>query len=345
MQRRVSAGGIALAVRYDPRMRHPSLLMMGTLLIGGSALALGTLGTSACGSSAPDSEFGSSGSSGASGTSGASGSGTSGGFGTSSGASGGASGGPTDGAACLAPVDMFIMFDRSGSMGNDGNIGTTTSKWTRAITALSGYFNSMGATGQAAAIQFFPLNNHNDNLCGTGNNYHAAAMPTATPEYTTLPSNTFDALLNSTDPSNGGGTPTEAAIRGLSRFTAANRRPGKVTIGILITDGNPNGCNEDLTDLSNLLQAHHTATTIRTYVIGMEGADFDNLEEIAAGGGTPAHPDAVTGMTDACGNGAGPCKHWNVGDGNPAAFTAALAAIQESADGCKPGGGTVNPPK
>jgi len=48
-------------------------------------------------------------------------------------------------------------------------------------------------------------------------------------------------------------------------------------------------------------------------------------------------------LTDACGNGAGPCRSWNVGDGNPQAFVAALAAIQESADGCKDGGGTINP--
>ena len=34
----------------------------------------------------------------------------------------------------------------------------------------------------------------------------------------------------------------------------------------------PNGCDENLDDLSNLLQAHYTATTIRTYVIGMTGA-------------------------------------------------------------------------
>ena len=77
----------------------------------------------------------------------------------------------------------------------------------------------------------------------------------------------------------------------------------------------------------------------------MQGATFANLEKIAVGGNSPTHPDAVGGITDACGNGAGPCRHWNVGDGDPAVFTAALAAIQQSADGCKPGGGTVNPPK
>jgi hypothetical protein len=304
-------------------------------------LVVGAAAFIACGSGATDgSEVGSSGGAGA-------GSGTSGGtFGRPVGGDGGAN--ENDGAACSAPVDMFIMFDRSGSMGQDCKLGdTTASKWCRSINAVAGYFKSAGAATQAAAIQFFPLDGHTDALCATGDKYSAASLPST--GYEALPSSAFDALLNSTSPSKGGGgasgTPTEAAIRGLTRFTAANRRPGKVTIGVLVTDGDPNGCNESLTDLSALLEAHHSATTIRTYVIGMQGASFANLEAIAQGGNAPLHGDAVASITDACGDGAGPCRHWNVGDGDPTVFGAALAAIQQSADGCNPGGGTVNPPK
>jgi hypothetical protein len=317
----------------------------------GVVLALGAAAVIACGSSdTTDNGFGSSG-----GTSGGASGGASGGtngsssFGGTSGGEGGTSGtSGGDGGSCTAPVDMFIMFDRSGSMGADCKLGDTTgSKWCRSINAVSGYLKSAGSMDQAAAMQFFPLDNGSDALCGTGDLYNVAAMPAA--EYTTLPSSAFDPLLNSTSPNQGGntggGTPTEAAIRGLTRFTAANRRPGHVTIGILITDGDPNGCDENLGHLSALLEAHHTATTIRTYVIGMQGATFKNIEAIAQGGNAPLHGDAVGTITDGCGDGAGPCRHWNVGDGDPAVFTAALAAIQQSADGCKPGGGTVNPPK
>ncbi len=265
-------------------------------------------------------------------------------------------GGLGDGANCFAPVDMYVMFDRSGSMhepleGDTGdcNVGQNVeSKWCRAINALSGYFNSAGAKGQAAALQFFPLKTHDDPLCKTGDQYNTAAIPSS--GFIELSSNAFDAVLNTEAPSNRGGglgTPTEAAIRGLTRFTAApaNRRPGRVTIGVLITDGDPNGCNEDRGDLSALLKAHFDATKIRTYVIGMAGASFDNLEDIAQGGNAPPHPATVGALTKACGDQPAPCRHWNVGDGNPQAFIAAMAAIQESADGCKPGGGTVNPPK
>lgn len=303
----------------------------------------------ACGSSGSDSDFGSSG--GSSGTSGTSGGSSS--FGGSSGASG-ASGGTSgtsgaSGGSCNAPVDMYIMLDRSGSMGNDCNIGgTTNSKWCHAVNALSGYFNSSSAKDQAAALQLFPVEGHTDALCTTGATYDTPVIPDVATEFTALPTNAFDSLLNSTKPDTGGGgsgTPTEGAIRGLDKYTEAHRRPGRVTIGILITDGDPNGCDEDLGHLSNLLQAHFTASTLRTYVIGMQGATFNNLEKIAVGGNAPDHPNMVTGVPNACGNGAATCKSWNVGDGSPAAFIAILAAIQSSANGCNPGGGTINPPR
>ena len=264
-----------------------------------------------------------------------------GGNGTGDGAGGGGN--------CSAPVDMYVMFDRSGSMDEpqgdnqgDCNVGqNVNSKWCKAINALSGYFNSAGAKGQAAALQFFPLKDHDKDQCGTGDGYHVAALPPS--GFVDLASNSFDGILNAQSP--GGGTPTEAAIRGITRFTStpANRRPGRVTIGVLITDGDPNGCNDGLNHLSGLLQTHYAATQIRTYVIGMAGTDFKSLEAIAQGGNAPPHPATVGALTNACGNVPAPCRHWNVGNGDPAAFIAAMAAIQASADGCAPGGGTVNP--
>jgi len=264
-------------------------------------------------------------------------------FGTMDGGGNGDGSGNGDGASCYAPVDMYIMQDRSGSMGTDCNVGDmTNSKWCHSVNALAGYFKSPAAAGNAAAIQFFRVPNHSQALCATGAQYSTPLAPMGPPAYATLPTNSFDTILNAQSPN--GLTPTEAAIRGLTGFTAGNRRGGRVTIGILITDGDPTECDTNLMNLSNLLKAHLQATTIRTYVIGMNGATFANLEQIAQGGGAPLHPDVVGGLTDACGDGPGPCRHWNVGDGNPQAFIAALAAIQESADGCKDGGGVINPP-
>src|SRR4051794_14805674 len=204
----------------------------------------------ACGDSS-DSTFGSSGNSSNGGTSGDGNS--NGGFGTSGASGGGTSGASgasgTSGGSCFAPVDMYIMFDKSGSMGDpagngkpgDCNIGDTkNSKWCHAINALSGYLNSPSAKDQAAALQFFS-GDDNPN-CGSGSPYTTPDLPAA--DYTTLPSSSFDSALNKIVP--GGATPMEAALRGLTTFTAANRRPGRVTIGILVTDGDPQGCNENL---------------------------------------------------------------------------------------------------
>jgi hypothetical protein len=302
-------------------------------LVGGIGVVV------ACGSDPPESDFGSS--SGASGSSGAGSS--SGGFGSSGTASDGANGVDANPANCKAPVDMFISFDDSGSMGDDCQLGSMVdSKWCRGITALSGYLKSNGAKDHAAALTFFPLDGHKAAQCATGDGYHVAKFPAT--GWETLPSSNFDAILNSAGPVTFPGTPTEAAIRGLTRFTSANRRGGRVTIGIVITDGNPNGCNMDRDDLAQLLQTHYNATKVRTYVIGMTGANFDNLEDIAKGGGAPTHGNTVGTLTNACGNVPEPCTFWNVGDGQPAAFEAALSAIQQLSDGCNPdGGGFINP--
>ena len=223
----------------------------------------------------------------------------------------------------------------------DCNIGVMpikNSKWCKAINALSGYLNSPQSANQGAALEFFSQNNTD---CDTGEPYDTPNTPAT--GYTTLPSNSFDDALNQLGPN--GGTPIEAALRGLTKFTAANRRTGRVTIGILITDGDPSGCTSNLTTLSNILQAHYTATQIRTYIIGMNGATFSNLEQIAQGGNAPPHAATVGTLTNACGNVPAPCKFWNVGDGDPQGFIQALDAIKESADGCKDGGGVINGPK
>ena len=259
----------------------------------------------------------------------------------SGGGGGDGSGGGGD-ASCYAPVDMYIMQDRSGSMGTDCNIGSTTnSKWCHAINALSGYFNSQSAAGNAAALQFFPLATAPNSSCTTGSPYDTPAVPTSPPPFVTLPTNAFDALLNAKNAN--GNTPTEAAIRGMISYTSNNRRGGRVTIGILVTDGDPTDCDTKLKDLSDLLQAHYTATTIRTYVIGMTGATDANLEAIAQGGNAPLHDAVVGTLTNACGSTPAPCRHWNVGDGNPEGFVEALAAIEQSANGCNDGGATINP--
>ncbi len=231
------------------------------------------------------------------------------------------------------PIDFFLMLDQSGSMGTDCNIGSTTaSKWCRAINAVSAYMSSPAAAGQAASLQYFDLAGAS---CVTGAGYDVSEIPMSGNGYVSLPSNAFNSSLNSHFPSTN--SSIEGGIRGITGFTgrAPNRRPGRDTVGILITDDLPTGCDSNLTNLSNLLQNHHTNTGIVTLVFGMTAANFAMVETLATGGSAPLHPDTVNGITDTCGNGNGPCRHWNLGNGNGNVIAEALASVTRRRLNCR----------
>jgi len=259
--------------------------------------------------------------------------------------------------ATLQPLDMFIMFDASISMRGsvnpyDCNVGqSVASPWCFAINAMSAYLNGTGSTGNAAALQFFGHNGGaaSSTACTTGTGFDVSVVPGGATGYTTLPSSSFDTALNTQAPNEF--TPLEAAIRGIIGFTSntMNKRAGRTTIGVLVTDANtPLDCSTDWDAMASLLATQATAG-VKTYVIGMNGANFTNLEKLAVGGGGASHADAVGTVTDACGNGAGPCHHWNAGDGTSGApLVEALKQIQGLAVGCNftippgPDGGVID---
>jgi len=147
--------------------------------------------------------------------------------------------------------------------------------------------------------------------------------------------------LNGATPS--GMTPTEGAIRGLNSFTASHVSPPRIMIGILITDGDPTACNQNIDFLAGLMSQHLANTGIRTFVIGMNGATFDNLETWAVAGGGPVHANF-------CDTGVPNCHYYNVGDGDPQAFIQALQQIQQAAVSCQfqlptPEAGLLDPSK
>ncbi len=240
----------------------------------------------------------------------------------------------------LAQLDMIVMLDRSGSMSEPGfawyspasdcNVSdpVVDSKWCRAVHALGQYFQSASATNNRAALQYFPI--AGVTTC-PGNGYGTPAVG-----LTSLPSGAAALVtsLNQEGPL-GTYTPTQDAILGANAFSQANKDPKRKMISILITDGLPNTCPVSSgSGLAQIVSSHFSSTGIPTYVIGMTGADFATVETIAAGGGTKTHPDAVSTLSDTCGNGNGPCYHWNVGNGDPAVFVEALKLIQQQALGC-----------
>lgn len=223
-----------------------------------------------------------------------------------------------------SPLDMYVMLDQSGSMGTDCNIGqNTNSKWCHAINALSGFFHDPSAASDRVALQYFALPMPPATCAGAG--YDTPAINLG---LLSSIANNLDSSLNAHGPSTL--TPTEGALNGISKYTSTHQTSGRVMVGILITDGYPegNGCNTDINTLAKIPQALYNNYGIRTFIIGMSGATYANLETWAVAGGAAAH-------TNYCASGTSSCHYYDVGAGNPQAFIDALKAIQKSALGCQ----------
>jgi len=222
----------------------------------------------------------------------------------------------------VGALDMYLIFDRTASMGEDcdftpGTNPPVNSKACFATYALAQYFMSAQTAGHRLAFEFMSVP---DGVC-TGGPNNGEATPLI--GMTALPVGQDHALVQAISDetfAGGLGTQIEAALHGIATFTAGNVTPGRTMIGILMTDGDPNGCEDDENALARIVADHFAATNIKTFFIGMNGASLDRLEVYAAPGGAQPH-------TDFCGNGPNPCHYWDVGNGNPAAILSALQAI------------------
>lgn len=220
----------------------------------------------------------------------------------------------------VGALDIYFIFDRTSSMGSDcsyvaGNTPPTQSKACYATYAFNDYIiNTSPTVDTRLAFQFMSLGN---NDCD--------GVPYATPlvDLTALPvpatSPIVQAVSNETFVG-GFGTHIEGALRGLAQYTAAHVTPGREIIGVLMTDGDPNGCDQSIPNLRQIIADHYAQTGIRTFIIGMEGATESNLEALATAGGADPH-------TDWCGSLSAPCHYWNVGDASGTALSSALQAI------------------
>lgn len=217
------------------------------------------------------------------------------------------------------PLDIYFIFDRTASMGQDcayeyGETPPENSKACFATYALSDYLVDVEPlTSTRLGFQFM---SYPDGCDGT---------PYAEPlvELTDLPVPLDHQIITEISDEQfegGAGTEIEGALRGIAQFTSANETPGREMIGVLMTDGDPNGCEGDVENLAEIIAGHLESTGIRTFIIGMDGATEENLEELALAGGAEPHDDF-------CGTLDPPCHYWNVGDGSGDAIANALTAI------------------
>ena len=166
------------------------------------------------------------------------------------------------------PVYMVIMYDRSGSMADNG-------KWGACKAGMNSFFASSEAKNTNASLTFFPQGD----ACGVGTFAAPQVGMRALPDATTF-KNQLDAI------SPNGGTPTLPAMQGAIQYAQSQAASvgdkGKVVI-VLVTDGIPNGCSSSVNAVSNAAAA--VKDKLPTFVIGV-GDQLASLNQIADAGGT-----------------------------------------------------------
>jgi hypothetical protein len=86
----------------------------------------------------------------------------------------------------------------------------------------------------------------------------------------------------------GGGTPIYAALDGALRWASAYQSahpyPAQQTVVVFVTDGEPNGCEDDFDLISLLASDAYAATGVTTYTIGLTGSNEADMQQVAAAG-------------------------------------------------------------
>ncbi|NUP11908.1 MAG: VWA domain-containing protein [Polyangiaceae bacterium] len=205
--------------------------------------------------------------------------------------------------ATLLPSDVLIVQDRSQSMDGD--------KWTAAVQAITGFADNAEMVGLNVGLSFFPA--ANGDMCLTASYQDLPAPVDVLPPNAAV----IKEALYAIEPY--GGTPTRPALESgfdaLRSFILDQDEPRRGVV-ILVTDGAPTECDDNtpyaIAQLAK--QALEFQPSIRTFAVGMEGADFDVLDDIAEAGGTDASFDVSDGVN---------------------AFVDALDAIMERARACE----------
>ncbi len=207
------------------------------------------------------------------------------------------------------------MLDQSGSMSDSVPGGT---KWSAVTGALNSFLQQPGLTGLSFGLQYFALpssggtcsaltcNTTADcgasacgpclaNACvgaigmtGGGDSCTASDYAKAAVEIQPLPgvAPMIQSSMSGHSPSTG--TPTSAALQGAIDHAAswAGSHTGDAVAVILATDGDPEECDTNLSDIDAIAAAGFAMTPkIPTFVIGV-GSSLSNLNGIAMAGGT-----------------------------------------------------------
>jgi hypothetical protein len=183
------------------------------------------------------------------------------------------------------PVTLTIMMDRSGSM-------LENQKWFNAQTALIAFFQDEKSAGLSVALRFFP----SDKPAGGCNAQQCSAAACAQPLVDAAPLNIQPAYADAQEKAlvaavkaefPEGQTPMFPALAGAESWAKQHAGPDHRTVVVLITDGEPDGCDQNIDHIAALAADAHGAGVL-TFTIGMTGANQAQLDTIAKAGGSNA---------------------------------------------------------
>ena len=188
--------------------------------------------------------------------------------------------------AKLTPVNMVVMYDQSGSMGdtNENASYDPAKRWIPVGTAMKAFFTDSASAGMNASLTFFASATNSCNA----NDYGTPEVPLMA-----LPNAIFSSTIAAHAPK--GDTPTRAAVKGAIAQAQAvlAGHAGEKTVIVLVTDGEPYGCGvtndtQAQVEIGNVVSdVSAVAASIPTYVIGV-GPSVSNLNAVAAAGRTTA---------------------------------------------------------
>lgn len=187
--------------------------------------------------------------------------------------------------ATLVPLNMIIMFDRSGSMQNNA-------KWDDSTAALQAFLQDPGTAGLRIALRFFPT--EVDGCTGSDCNINDCTVPEVDAAALTAdaaPTDTQEQLLisaiNNESP-DGFDTPISAALQGATNWASnyLQTNPDEKAIVIFVTDGAPNGCQEGTNAIAGIAAQAYVDSGVLTYAVGLQGSNETLMNLIADQGGT-----------------------------------------------------------
>ncbi len=187
------------------------------------------------------------------------------------------------------PLAILLLMDRSGSM-----VG---GKWDSARQAMIAFTDTPGSVGSKLGLSVFPPDPGIEEQCVPS--LYAPIVPIAL-----IPGNgpaIKEALLTR---GTTGTTPMNPAVQGAVDAMRGHlaQNPNEEGVVILVTDGDPEGCGSTVANVSAIAQAAAAETPrIRTFVVGMDGAKFSNLDKIALAGGGAPYAFNASGTGDAGG--------------------------------------------